>query len=55
MTNSINKSKLFVSDGEAGEGMLDRQVITQQASDKVEINDLKMKLFRMVKIELNTP
>lgn len=53
MANSTNKSKLFVNDGEAGEEILDRQVVLEQPVDKIEINDLKMRLFEKIKLELS--
>ena len=54
MTNSTNnRSKLFVSDADDEDNKTEEDILASRANAEIETSDLKIKLFRKVKIELS--
>ena len=54
MTNSTNnRSKLFVNDADDENSKPEQDILASRANAETDSSDLKMKLFRKIKIELN--
>jgi len=54
MTNSANgRSKLFVNDANDENNKPEEDILASRANAKTDTNELKIKLFRKIKIELN--
>jgi hypothetical protein len=54
MANSTNnRSKLFVSDADDENNKIEEDILASRANAETETSDLKIKLFRKVKIELS--
>jgi hypothetical protein len=54
MTNSANnRSKLFVSDADDENNKPEEDILASRANAKTDTSELKMKLFRKIKIELS--
>jgi hypothetical protein len=54
MTNSTNnRSKLFVNDADDEDNKTEEDILASRANAEIETSDLKIKLFRKVKIELS--
>lgn len=54
MTNSANsRSKLFVNDVDDEDNKPEEDILASRANSKADASELKIKLFRKIKIELN--
>jgi hypothetical protein len=54
MTNSANnRSKLFVSDADDENNKPEEDILASRANAKTDASELKIKLFRKIKIELS--
>ncbi len=54
MTNSTNnRSKLFVNDADDENSKPEQDILASRANSETDASELKIKLFRKIKIELN--
>jgi hypothetical protein len=53
MTNSTNnRSKLFITDADDENNKPEKDILASRANTKADASELKIKLFRKIKIEL---
>ncbi len=53
MTNSANnRSKLFITDADDGNNKPEEDILASRANTKADASELKIKLFRKIKLEL---
>lgn len=53
MTNSTNnRSKLFITDADDGNNKSEEDILASRANTKADASELKIKLFRKIKLEL---
>jgi hypothetical protein len=54
MANSTNnRSKLFVNDADDEDNKPEQDILASRANAEIDASELKIKLFRKIKIELN--
>jgi hypothetical protein len=54
MTNSTsNRSKLFINDADDENNKPEEDILASRANAKIDASELKIKLFRKIKLELS--